>query len=664
MAEPIEEPGAETGGPASAGPEGGLATVALALLGKRRAGKPDDRLDAFLDKQGRLIDLQMEHLHEQRELQLSRLRWGRFSDRMKAVLQTMTAAVGIAVAGAVGVMAWQAHQDHGLTVAAFSVSPDLAQRGLTGQVIASQVLDAVAAMQDETNSVRPADTYESNWGDDIKVELPQTGVSIGDLNRFLRQQLGHETRISGEVYRSPAGVAVTARVGSSAGRSFSGTEAELPQLIARAAEAVYAETQPYRHAVYAYAHGRQAEAVATYAKLATDGPREDRAWAYGAWAMALYERGQLAAGRQKALQAVRSDPKLPFAYGVLQIADYNLSHPEEALWAMRKEAALVDRASNVGPGGSDAARTLAHNLIYDSTGDYQRLLAGLAHLVRAGQVSSWQGVLPTEGKASYPLEYEISLAFAENHQPGLAMRLVASYPHPERAIYSDSPSGTAVIAAEDLEDWAGMAAAIAPDIEAFGRAGEPAAATLHNDLLPRAAYAQARMGDRVQAHALIDQTPLDCGYCLRTRGKIAAAEHDWAAADRWFGEAVRQAPSSPFAYVDWARALVDQGRPDAAIEQVHAARKAGPHDADAAEVWGEALLRKNDPAAAVDQFKQADEDAPRWGRNHLRWGEALARLGKADEARAQWRAAAGMDLSAADRAELGRVQGGAPKPIS
>ncbi len=35
--------------------------------------------------------------------------------------------------------------------------------------------------------------------------------------------------------------------------------------------------------------------------------------------------------------------------------------------------------------------------------------------------------------------------------------------------------------------------------------------------------------------------------------------------------------------------------------------------------------------------------------------KALARLGKADEAKVQWRAAAAMDLSAADRTELARA---------
>ncbi len=70
-------------------------------------------------------------------------------------------------------------------------------------------------------------------------------------------------------------------------------------------------------------------------------------------------------------------------------------------------------------------------------------------------------------------------------------------------------------------------------------------------------------------------------------------------------------------------------------------------------------MKKGDLAGAIAKFAEADKDAPRWGKNHLRWGEALARLGQADEAKAQWDAAIGMDLSVADRAELTRVQGAA-----
>ena len=57
-------------------------------------------------------------------------------------------------------------------------------------------------------------------------------------------------------------------------------------------------------------------------------------------------------------------------------------------------------------------------------------------------------------------------------------------------------------------------------------------------------------------------------------------------------------------------------------------------------------------AAALQTDAEAARFAPRWGGLHLWWGEALGKLGRAADARAQLQAAAGMDLSAAERAEL------------
>jgi predicted negative regulator of RcsB-dependent stress response len=55
---------------------------------------------------------------------------------------------------------------------------------------------------------------------------------------------------------------------------------------------------------------------------------------------------------------------------------------------------------------------------------------------------------------------------------------------------------------------------------------------------------------------------------------------------------------------------------------------------------------------AAAKFADASRNAPRWGRNHLLWGEALMLSGRYGEARAQYEAAAGMDLSKPDRAAL------------
>ena len=115
---------------------------------------------------------------------------------------------------------------------------------------------------------------------------------------------------------------------------------------------------------------------------------------------------------------------------------------------------------------------------------------------------------------------------------------------------------------------------------------------------------------------------------------------------------MRQAPSPPLAYAEWARARLDRGDPDGAIALSKLAAAKGPHFADPLETWGEALLAKGDFAGAASRFAEADKLAPHWGANHLHWGEALARLGRREESRSQLRAAAGLDLTAGDRAEL------------
>src|ERR1017187_9648010 len=104
MAEHDENQTTETGEAESAGPDTGLAAVALALAQKRRGAKADDRLDAFLEKQGRLTDaqrrlvgLQMEHLHEERAIHHRHLALKYFGDRLRIGLQLLVISFGLMV---------------------------------------------------------------------------------------------------------------------------------------------------------------------------------------------------------------------------------------------------------------------------------------------------------------------------------------------------------------------------------------------------------------------------------------------------------------------------------------------------------------------------------------------------------------------------------------
>jgi hypothetical protein len=122
------------------------AAVALALGGASRA-----EADAFLKKQRLLADIQIHHLQEQ----FKSLRLTIWEKRTGVLLRAATAVVGIVAAGFVGLMLWDAANSNGLIIEPFAVPADMAAKGLTGQVVASQMLDRLAAMQAATDSARP-----------------------------------------------------------------------------------------------------------------------------------------------------------------------------------------------------------------------------------------------------------------------------------------------------------------------------------------------------------------------------------------------------------------------------------------------------------------------------------------------------------------------------
>ena len=617
MAERIEEPeieaeeALEQGSPAAA-------AVALAFMRKLRGGKGDPKLDDFLDKQTRLIDLQTEHLHEQRELQLAHLKVRRWKDRLSLALQVLGVAIGAAVVITLGVMAWQAHEDHGLVIEAFSVPPDLAQRGLTGQVIASQLLDKLSAMQARTDSARPARSYQNNWGDDLKVEIPETGVSLGELNRWMRQWLGSQTRISGEVFRTASGLTLSVRTGEDGGASVSGPEGDVDKLLQQAAETIYQRSQPYRYALWIIEQGRSDEGYKAMTALA-DGPAgEDRSWADGI-ASVMIDRGDIQGGVARIDDARRLFADKPHDWMMIASAYYALDREEAMLEASRRGDGLLRRnPGDVTPIARTAESLTLEVFSTEALGDFQT----------ASALNARVATLPDyQGSVLNALEDEIFDDGAV-HDPAAADAVFVQA-RSANALKSDLALN-ALEADVALERWPqalqdslalqapqGPASQIGPTLGLSTQTRRLGAAWT--------AYAKVMSGDVAGAKALIATTPLDCDTCVRMRGRIAAIEHDWPTAERWFAMATRQAPSVPFAYADWGRMLLAKGDVDGAIAKLALAHQKGPHYADALELWGEALMKKGDYAGAVAKFAEAAKDAPRWALNQQLWRQAQAK---------------------------------------
>ena len=615
------------------------AATTLALMGASR-----EKADAFLDKQSRVADLQAHHLAEQSR----QLRPKLWELHLGVLLRIATAFVGIAVASGLAFLIWNASQSSGLVIEPFSVPPDLAAKGITGEVVAAKLLDRLQDMQAQTESNRALKTYANSWDQQgIKLEIPTTGISLSELDRFLREKLGNDTHMGGEIVHTAAGLNLTARAGADGAASVDGTESELDALVQHGAEAVYRLTQPYRYAQYLTSHGRNPDALAVFTQLAQTGPKAERTWGYFGWANISYD--SLGADRRIQLlqTAVELDPAHSMAWAGLGATENTRGNAEQALRYRLKSVSVMS-----GKG--------AENIRADIRPAYRQALQAVVDLyLGAFGDASANFLRGRDGGASSTVAFRslIADAFAGQHDLAAARTAIAV---PQ--IINGNPAYNELwrlyarmFIAVQAQDWGGVlteAGPVAPLLQKYPSLHDLSVAMTE----PLIAIAEAQLGQFAQAEARVRGMPGDRYPCLRARAQIAAAAKQWGRADYWFGLAVKAAPSVPFAYAEWGQVLMQRGDFAGAIAQFKLANQKGPHFADPLEMWGEVLIAQNRSDLAIGKFAEANKYTPNWGRLHLKWGEALSYLGKTAEAQKQFARAGELDLTAAEKTELAKVR--------
>jgi tetratricopeptide (TPR) repeat protein len=526
----------------------------------------------------------------------------------------------------------------------------MAAKGLTGQVVAAQLLDKLAVMT-ASESSRSTQSYANNWGNDIKVQIPDTGISIGQAYQYLAQWLGRQTHISGEIFGDgKGGIAVTARVGANASQSFSGQESDTDKLLQEAAEAVYARTQPYRYAVYLGNHGRSAESEATYRALIASGSKIDHAWADVGLSTLYQGRGDFTNAIRVLRDAIETRPDFVMGYGDLANDESALTHDEAVYQAEHKMAELTNsgQVADIDPRGLAFTALQNRAGLANSLGDYGGQIAVDR---QAASLPDFLGQVET-------LRVSDLTAYAFLHDAAGLKRVYDGLAPTAEANVLINRRATMLTADFQFERWRTVKSDIAMLKDAAVKFGPAAKAFVDRVMAPLDAAASAMLGDFKTADAEIARTPPDCDLCLRMRGRIAAAEHRWTASAYWFARLSAHEPSIPFPDSDWGMMLLAKGDRDGAIAKFEIANKKGPHFADPLEMWGEALMAKNRSDLALAKFADAAHYAPNWGRLHLKWGEALVYAGKPGEAKTQFAIAGRLDLSEAEKPELARMSHG------
>jgi hypothetical protein len=578
-------------------------SVAAAIAMDVAAVHPAVAEDAseFLKVQRQLVSLQIKHFDEERELGIAAAKRKRYSDRIRNSLATLVLVIVGGIALTLGVAAWHAVHDHDLVVDRFSVPPDLAAKGLTGEVVAAQIIDRLNELQKSTETVRPETTYRNQWGKELKLEIPETGISLDELRRYLAESFGHQTRITGEIYRVPTGVAIVARTDEIAGSSFSGTEDDMASLIRQAAESIYRETQPYRYAAYQVTHGRHDEAVQEVERLTHSDDASERAWAHNGLA-AIYRfcDDQYLASATEARHGLAENPN----HGALM---YNLVWSEQALGhdaeALRLQKQFQASESKLGATITDARLPgfVAANawLGFVLRGDYPAAIKVAESMIAAPRISD-----QLEGRELFADALTLS---HDLHGASEAATTLAPSNRARLLV-----AGIVALERNDQQAVSMLTNGVSGPDEYFVSTGIQI--SWLSTVRDRAwiALAKAQFGDLSGAQALIETTPEDCYLCARMRGQISWLAGHRQDAEHWFDAAIHQATELPQAYIDRGGARLAWGDLPGALADATRATEVSEHNADAWKLWGDAMAKQGKTADAIAKYDEAIKYAPSW----------------------------------------------------
>ncbi len=586
---------------AAAGAEAFAAAVAARLSGNDPGVAR--KTEVFLEKQAQLLDTQRQHLEDEHALRLEHLahqrhllRGQRLDQALRITFQIVIALLVILVGAGIAMMLHDAVTSHSVVIDAFDAPAALAARGVTGTVVASDVLDELTRLQNAIHGgqdvLEQKRSLSNGWSNDVKVDVPETGISLGELSRLLEARLGHDLYIGGDLIETDqGGLALTIRGAGISPRTFTGGAGDLDRLVASAAQYVYAQFQPVLWVDYLGAAGRCPEAIA-FIKSAYAGVNDrNRAAFLERWSLCEVVTGTPPDSTRSAVEldreAIELDPEEWSAY------------PNEAvgLAALGRE----EDAWRVGEALHRAADTRGVQLpaYYfgpwdNATRDLQAERDELDATAVMNQSS--QIVL---GSGSSPVIARIDVQL---HDPAAAERILRTLDPAQQGFVRGL-----------LDEETGETAQAAAEMEAIEQVTPARAGSREAELACQIAPIEEAAGHPDKADAILANA--DTAHftdCQRFRGDILDHRGDWVGAQRAYAAAVALAPDLPAGYYSWGVALARHGDLAGAITKLEAANQRGPHWADPLKAWGDVLWKQGHWKDALAKYDEALKYAPNW----------------------------------------------------
>ena len=538
--------------------------------------------------------------------------WQITGERFSVALKAMTALIGLAVALLLALMAWTASRASAVVVEAFEVPPALVERGLTGQVVAHGIQDAIANIQAAVQQELGDQGVANAWTRDLAVQVPETGVSIGEIDQVLRATLGKETFVSGAVVRNRDGtVSITARASGIRPRTFIGPEGTLSTLTVDAAEYLFSQFQPVLYATYLTDSGRAEEALAFFPNAYASAPEDLRAALANNWGTALASVGDDEAAIAKYRLSLSLNPTDWTSWNNLIGSLYDIEG-EQGAWA---EGQRMMRAVAVNR-GTEPPQWANYDFLVQN---WPRQLS----LLQADRVENG-------GEGAYGPDTGAMIADfqARLHDWAGVERYLTLAPA-SSAVTRAARLSTQGDRALETGDIAGAVTALTA-FNALWQADLDVQFVFHDGRC-RLGLALGLAGRKAEARRVLENSGRWLA-CYAYLADVTEMSGDTRAADAAYGRAIGLAPDLPFAYHRRGLALLARGEPALAAGRFKQAHQRGPQWADPLKGWGDALAAQGLWRAAEEKYALAGILAPAWRDLRLAHAAALDRLGRREDA--------------------------------
>ena len=588
----------------AASARGGVEAIVAAVAANRANQSPEVAAEtvALFRDQRELLNAQRKSVEAEHDYFELEWRPRLFGVWVRTLFQVFIALVASVIGVGAAIMVYDAVHSRSVVIDPFEISPNIATQVPSGKIVAAGLLDVLTRIQAATRSGAQRRSLSNAWINEIEIEVPETGISIGQLERVLKARFGNDQHIDGDLVTTKTGyLALTVRGTGILPKTFADATGDLEKLLTEAGEYVYGQSQPGLWAAYLSNNDRNDEAIRFSQAAYSAADPSERPFVLNYWANALINKGGDEAMREALTlyrEALRLKPDFWIGYNNIMNTLIGLGD-EEGLVRVSEQ---MFRAAGGRPGR--APEDMYQN--YDQT--VWDLPAERAEEI--ADIESHSGIGATTAASGAE-----SLGVAEidvlMHDPeAAALRLKTTHVDEKNASDVALAAFDRALLAEERGDlktaareWDALSAAYA----------NPTVSTQDPYFICYAALTYEKSGQPAKADAALNAVgKLTFVDCYRFKGDLLNLRGDWVGAQEWYTKAVKLGPSLPAGYYSWGLALANHGNLNGAVAKLKDANQKGPHWADPLKAWGDLLAKQGHSKEALVKYDDALKYAPNW----------------------------------------------------